>query len=108
MRVADVFFNTGFIIELTCRVLAEGGLFCAGQDWRWNMFDALMVCASVLELAFLVSFNLSYIRVLRLLRVARSFQMIHLLKFAGLRNLRLMLMAMLGTTIPLLWVGIVF
>ena len=67
----------------------------------------MMVGASLLELGLLVSFNLSYIRVLRILRIARSLRMIHLLKFSGLRNLRLMLMAILGSAIPLLWAGLV-
>ena len=67
----------------------------------------MMVGASLLELGLLVSFNLSFIRLLRILRIARSLRMIHLLKFSGLRNLRLMLLAILGSAIPLLWAGLV-
>jgi len=107
MKVTDIFLNTFFILELLVRVGAHQGQFCAGQDWKWNLFDAIMVCASLLELGLLVSFNLSYIRLLRVLRVARSLRMIHLIKFPGLRNLRLMLMAIIGSAVPLLWAGLV-
>jgi len=107
LKVSDIILNTFFILELVLRVAAHQGQFCAGQDWKWNLFDALMVCASLLELGLLVSFDLSYIRILRVLRIARSLRMIHLLKFAGLRDLRLMLMAIIASAVPLFWAGLI-
>lgn len=107
LAVADVIFNIGFILELGFRLLAHEGHFCIAQEWRWNMFDAFMVGSSMVEIVLLISFNVGYIRVLRVLRVARSFRMIHLLKFTHLRNLRLMLRAVIGSAIPLLWAGVI-
>ena len=107
LKVADTFLSIFFTMELVLRVVAHQGRFCSGQYWRWNLFDVLMVCASLFEFGLLVSFNLSHIRVIRVLRIARSFRVVRLLRFAGLRNLRLMLMAIIGSAIPLVWAGLI-
>ena len=103
----DIAINAFFVFELPLRLAAFQERFCFGQDWKWNVFDVFMVSASLMELGLSVDFDLSYIRVLRALRITRSFRMIHLLKFAVFRNLRLMLMAIIRSVIPLLWAGLI-
>jgi len=78
----DLFFNTIFILELLLRVLAQECAFCCGSEWSWNIFDAVVVVLSLLEMSLLVvGFNSSYIRVLRLARVVRSMRMLRVFRF---------------------------
>lgn len=68
-----------------------------------NSFDAIMVSCSALELALLVSFDLRYIRVLRVFRMSRAFLLVRLVKFTPLGSLRFMLLALIQSSGPLLW-----
>mmetsp|Transcript_29910 Transcript_29910/g.79638 ORF Transcript_29910/g.79638 Transcript_29910/m.79638 type:complete len:751 (-) Transcript_29910:255-2507(-) len=109
IKIGDVIFIFAFIIELVCRVLALEGDFFVGPAWPWNVFDAVLTTSSCLELALIaVNLDLSYIRVLRLARIARSFRVFHLLKWASLiRSLRLMLFAIVKSVVPFMWAVLV-
>lgn len=106
--VLDMFFGIAFAVEITVRMLALELRFFVGYEWRWNLFDVGLVLSSITELSFSSSqsmnWNLSFIRVVRVLRLVRSFRMIRILRFASVfRELRLMLLAILSSAKPLLW-----
>lgn len=109
MKFGDAVFIVAFIVELLVRILALEGEFLVGPAWPWNIFDALLTISSCLELALIaVNLDLSYIRVLRLARIARSFRVFHLLKWASLvRSLRLMLFAIVKSVVPFVWAVLV-
>uniref|UniRef100_A0A7S0ZYP7 EF-hand domain-containing protein n=1 Tax=Noctiluca scintillans TaxID=2966 RepID=A0A7S0ZYP7_NOCSC len=109
MKFGDIVFIVAFIVELLVRILALEGEFLVGPAWPWNIFDALLTISSCLELALIaVNLDLSYIRVLRLARIARSFRVFHLLKWASLvRSLRLMLFAIVKSVVPFVWAVLV-
>ena len=71
---------------------------------RWNIFDAVLLGLSFADM-FLVAatVNFTFIRILRLFRIIRTFRMVRLLRFAGtFKNLRLMVLAIIKSTTPLL------
>ena len=104
----DVFFGTAFAVEIVLRLLALESRFFFGPESGWNVFDFLLVFFSVTELALssvsAASFDFSLIRLLRVLRMLRTFRMIRIMRFAGFfRDLRLMLLAIMSSAVPLFW-----
>merc|ERR1712136_354985 len=47
--VMEHFFNIAFMLELVLRLIALEGRFCMGPDWRWNLFDSMIVLLSMSE-----------------------------------------------------------
>jgi len=93
-------------LELILRVGIDGvsRYFC-GIDWRWNVFDLILVIVTLYDQAAnlidVESANLSFLRVMRLLKMLRLLRMIRLLHM--FKELRLMLSSMFGSTKPMLW-----
>jgi len=76
-----------------------------GPDWRWNLFDSILVFLALIEM-FLVGlgFNASFMRVLRVVRVSRSLRMLRLMRFTHLvRKLRVMTVAIINCSMMLMW-----
>lgn len=105
----DLAFNGIFFFELVVRIMALEGRFCVGKDWQWNMFDALIVSFSVMEMTLLsMGLKMSFIRVLRFARVLPSLRMLRLIRFISLvRKLRIMMMAIFSSRVMLMWSVIV-
>jgi len=105
----DLIFNVAFITELVFRVVVLESRFFVGPEWRWNLFDTILVLLSIVEM-FLVSsgFNPSFMRVLRVVRVSRSLRMLRLMRFTHLvRKLRLMTVAIINCSMMLMWAVVV-
>jgi len=102
-------FNIAFITELAFRIVVLESRFCAGPDWRWNFFDAVLVCLCITEMSLLgFGFNPSFMRVLRVMRVSRSLRMLRLMRFTHLvRKLRLMTVAIINCSMMLMWAVLV-
>jgi len=84
---ADVIFNFVFFVELVMRMVAQECRFLVGEEWTWNIFDAVVVILSVVEMSLQAAgSSSSYIRVLRLARVVRSMRMVRLVRFLSLFN----------------------
>merc|ERR1712136_573301 len=98
-------FNIAFITELAFRIVVLESRFCAGPDWRWNFFDAVLVCLCITEMSLLgFGFNPSFMRVLRIVRVSRSLRMLRLMRYTHLvRKLRLMTVAIINCSMMLMW-----
>ena len=99
----EIFFNATFAVELLLRLVAHEGRFCVGPGGRWNMFDAVLVISSCVDM-FLAAVNVTFtlVRVLRLFRIVRTLRVVKLLRFAGTKTLRLMVLAIIQSTMPLL------
>lgn len=105
LSVVDYLFTAIFSLELLCRITAHEWLFLIGRDWMWNVLDLFLVglafCGFGLE-AF--NMDLKMVRLLRLMRMLRTFRLIRLLGCSSFfRNLRLMLLAVIESSVPLLW-----
>jgi len=103
--VLDYSFTSFFLCELLARLLALEREFFTGSEWTWNIFDAVLVATSVADAVLsAVYLNLSFVRVLRVLRLARTLRMVRLVRAAAFfRTLRLMLLAIVTSSMPLIW-----
>ena len=106
-RLQDI-FRVLFAVELVMRLVAEEFEFFLGPDRKRNVFDAVVVVSSVVDLALSSLSDLSLLRVLRLIRVVRSLRVIRVLRYAhNLRSLRLMMGALAESTVPLFWAALI-
>lgn len=98
----DLSFAAIFSIEILLRMVAEELLFWIGPEWKWNVFDFIMVLSMVADAALvLAGLDISYIRLLRIVRALRSIRIIRVLRF--FRELRVMLLSIMHSIAPLLW-----
>jgi len=88
-------------LELLARMAAEGKNFIVGCDWKWNIFDALVVLSAIIEKLLANVNNLSFIRLLRITRTFRAVRVIRLMRF--LRELRVMVASVVESFVNLLW-----
>jgi len=104
-HLIDRCFVATFAMELVLRVLGQGFSFLLSSEWKWNLFDAVLVISSLLQLALLsVGPKLTFVRTLRLMRMFRSLRVIRIFRFAGLfKHCRLMFLAILHAAVPLFW-----
>jgi len=107
--VIDAIFCFIFLFELGLRVMALEGEFFAGEDWQWNVFDAVVVVLSMAEM-LLVAWNsrAGFVKVFRLARVARSLRVLRLMRFTGLvSKLRMLVLALVHCKTMLMWAVLV-
>jgi len=107
-RVTDaveMIFTVAFSIELLLRLVALEGRFFVGAEWTWNTFDAILVVSSFVDMYLnSTNMNFGFVRVLRLLRIIRTLRMVRLLRFAAsFKNLRLMILAIIKSSGPLVF-----
>lgn len=100
-RDVNFVFCMAFTVELLIRIFAYRSRFFIGVDWRWNLFDFLMVGSSLVEEFLGSGSNLSSIRILRVLRVVRTLRIIRIVNF--FRNLRLMVCCIFNSLMSLMW-----
>jgi len=101
----DLIFSAVFLVELSLRVVALEWSFFNGPEWKWNLFDTLIVILCVGEM-FLIAmgFNPSFLRILRLVRVIRSVRMLRLMRFTSLiQRLRMLSVAIMNCSSMLMW-----
>lgn len=101
-------FNIFFIFELSLRICAERIRFFISINWKWNLFDLLIVLVSCIELligAFMDD-NMStskffLLRMTRFFRFVRVIRVIRVVKFFA--ELRLMIYSIFFAIKSLLW-----
>jgi len=73
----DYFFNYAFIIEMSVKIIAVGLVMDENSYLTdsWNQLDFFIVTSSIADMA-LSSFDLPFIRILRMLRVLRPLRFI--------------------------------
>lgn len=99
-RIVNRVFTACFCAELLIRLLAYRIVWFTGEDWKWNVFDALLVLSAIVQEVF-ESANISFIRVLRVVRVIRVARIIRVLRF--FRELRRMVCAIGACLASLTW-----
>jgi len=96
-RILDLAFLIWFTCELLLHVAVQRREFVFGRDWRWNLFDTLIVAMGISEQLF-QSMDFTFIRVLRLFRLLRLIRFVRVC-----RSLRLMIISIAGSVIDLIW-----
>lgn len=97
---AELGFSILFAIELTLRLLANGVYFFRSNDWKWNVFDCVLVVHSIFDLVGFV-WNSLFLRVLRLFKIVRFLRIIRFLR--SFRSLRLITHGIVGSVSSMFW-----
>jgi len=105
-RIIELFFLVFFSLELSSRILSEGAGFCwFGRNFRWNMFDSVLVSLGLVEEIAAVfagdAPNVGAFRILRMLRVLRVFRIMRLFRF--FKQLRVMVSGIVNSLYSLMW-----
>jgi len=99
-ETTSLFFNIFFAAEVLVRLLGESSSFFIGKDWRWNVFDLLLVMLSIVEMLG-DGIKLSFFRVLRALKVIRVVRVVRVVRW--FHELRVMLTSILASLASLCW-----
>lgn len=89
-----------YCAEVILRVGILRWFFLFGPEWRWNVFDLLLACYSVVEATFL-GIGQTYTRLFRSLRLIQVLRVIRVMRFC--RELRLMVVAIYQSLASLAW-----
>jgi len=97
-----------YVIELCIKVAVHREFFFINRDWRWNIFDTILVFVGVLDYLMVAvmsstssKMDTGYLRFARILRISKIFRIVRLLRF--FRELRLMLNCVMGSFTALMW-----
>jgi len=113
-RVVEGLFCVAFTLELGLRFFAFGTRFFRMFEWRWNVFDCVIVFLQLFETftsiiitsmqdsdTSKVTFDFSILRVFRILRLVRIVRVIRVLRFIA--DLRTLVYSVFGTFKQFLW-----
>lgn len=107
-RYCEMVFAVAFTTELAVRIIAYGCSFFCVPEWRWNVFDTLIVSLQLTEEIAAMSTdtskvpsNFNFIRILRILRLVRIMRLVRLLRFIG--ELRTMVCSIANCLRSLFW-----
>jgi len=106
MQIIEGMFVAFFSVELCLRLAVHRQYYFCNEDATWNCFDLLIVLLSIWDVAAAGvqatrEGNVSFMRSVRLLRLARTLRVLRLFKFAS--SLRRMLQSLLGSFVELCW-----
>eukprot|EP00928_Gymnodinium_smaydae_P036356 TRINITY_DN25430_c0_g1_i1.p1 TRINITY_DN25430_c0_g1~~TRINITY_DN25430_c0_g1_i1.p1 ORF type:complete len:688 (-),score=118.04 TRINITY_DN25430_c0_g1_i1:76-2139(-) len=101
----DQFFSIFFVGELLLRAIAEKSCFLYGPEFKWNMFDCVLVSLGLVDLFLQESGGqLASMSVGRMLRLTRFFRLMRISRvMRHLQSLRLILFALLDSMNALCW-----
>jgi len=112
--ILEVLFTAFFVVELLVKVCRHG-LFnhFFGWDWKWNLFDFVVVSTAVVDLAVVIltalglwsigSSDLNRITVMRIARLVRITRLMRLLRMRAFKELLLMVNGIIGGLRTLFW-----
>lgn len=105
----EVCFTTFFVGEILLRMAVERLLFLIGPEWKWNLFDFVLVAMSLVDLLLVNDGkSTSKFTLGRLLRLARFFRLARLTRvIRNFGSLRVMLFAILDSMGTLFWCFII-
>lgn len=100
VRSCELLFCIVFSAELLLRMVGQGVNFFMGTDKHFNLLDLTAVISSLGHQALLLS-DVSFIRIMRIVRLLRILRIVRIIRVVG--ALRLILVAVVGAIVPLLW-----
>jgi len=100
-HVLERIFFALFAGELVLRVYSFRMLFFNGADWRWNMFDTVVVGLQLIEIVFGGLSNLRSVRAVRILRLARAIRLVRVIQHVA--ELRRLVASVGGSMVSLGW-----
>ncbi|CAE7473463.1 SCN8A [Symbiodinium natans] len=111
LRMLDLAFTIFYVLELLLRFYVHRLFFFWREDWKWNVFDFVLVVMAVQEqvVEFLVQAEtasgavtrLTYMRSLRVVRVSRILRLLRAIRV--IRELRMMVFSIISSFTALFW-----
>jgi len=109
MSMGERLFLWFFCVELLLRLLVHRLYFFCNEDWKWNVFDFMLVAVAAHE-RFTACFlqrngkggiSLTFLRSLRMLKMVRALRVLKMLRFVT--ELSFMINSVLGSITSLFW-----
>jgi hypothetical protein len=106
-KVISYFFTTIFSIELFMKIFLDRDRFLSRRnvDFRWNVFDSLIVSLSLIDVVFDIigdaGPDLSQAKLVRVLRVVRIMRILRTIRFV--KDLRVMLEGIMASGTAIIW-----
>jgi len=97
--VSEVFVIL-YALEVALRIAAKRVRYFFGPQWRWNVFDFVLLAYSIGEVC-MQSFGMAYTRILRMFRLVRILRVLRAVRFFS--DLRLMTVSLLDSLTSLSW-----
>merc|ERR1712125_248963 len=108
MRVAELSVLCFYSLELGLKLSIHGMHFFRCSDFKWNMFDFLLVVLSIIDQFFTnlyvgsgIGTDATFMRSMRVLKLAKIFRAIRLMRI--FHELRLILRSLPGSISSLFW-----
>lgn len=104
MIITNHFCSLFFLIELSIRMWGFGQIFFTGEDWRWNVFDFILVLQSLVDFALeaaSVTQGIQGITALKTLKLLRVVRVIRVFRF--FRELSIMVLMVANSMKSLTW-----
>eukprot|EP00439_Symbiodinium_sp_Y106_P025410 s497_g3.t1 len=109
LRYLDLGFTIFYVLELLLKFYVHRLFFFWREDWKWNVFDFVLVAMAVQEqvVEFLIQHEagtvtrLSYMRSLRVARVSRILRLLRAIRV--IRELRMMVFSIISSFTALFW-----
>jgi hypothetical protein len=106
----DLAFCVFYACELGMRIGVHRQYYLLSRDWKWNMFDIMLVILAIQDqlvdrfLGASSGPSVSFIRVLRLLKTIRILRVIRIMR--AFRELRLIMNSIMGSIGVMMWAGV--
>lgn len=105
--VLEYIFAVVFTWELLMRIFVYNISFLRMPDWKWNIFDSVVVFLQVFDIITTLAIggnnggNLNFMRLVRLMRLLRILRLMRVLRFV--QELRSMVMSIAASLRSLMW-----
>ncbi|CAE8618536.1 unnamed protein product [Polarella glacialis] len=112
-RISEVVFGSLFTVELLSKLCYYRKAFFMSHNWRWNVFDLLVVVLQLMEMTVTAAFsggdapdsfmasNMKFVGLIRFLRLVRVLRLLRL--FNVIRQLNKLVYLILGSFEFFLW-----
>eukprot|EP00929_Paragymnodinium_shiwhaense_P017680 TRINITY_DN12726_c0_g1_i3.p1 TRINITY_DN12726_c0_g1~~TRINITY_DN12726_c0_g1_i3.p1 ORF type:complete len:883 (-),score=122.83 TRINITY_DN12726_c0_g1_i3:148-2796(-) len=105
MYIIEACFTVYYLAEIGMRLLVHRGYFFINSEAKWNVLDFGLVCLQLFDWATMLfdsnSINLAFLRVVRLLKLAKGLRALKAVRF--FKALRLIMDCMTGSVMPFCW-----
>jgi len=106
LSITELAFSVFYVLEFLLKLSVHRLFFFWCNEWRWNVFDALLASLSALSavnslMESVNGTNMSFLRSFRFIKVSRILRGLRVISFV--RQLRIMVSSIVGSAMALVW-----
>lgn len=104
---AELGFLAFYTLELILKMWVHGLYFFLNADWKWNIFDLLLVLFALFDTVISQTSqnaglaNMTFLRTLRILKISKILRVFRLIRLV--KDLRTIMLSIVGSAVPLFW-----